>query len=163
MQKLLMIAGLVLALGLAHWTIAARERLLAEGSLIFLELAPVDPRSLMQGDYMALRFKVAQSLRAAVRDPPPQGAMIVAIDADRVATFKRIEQADAPPAADELRLNYKIRRNDVRVATNAFFFREGTADQYRTARYGAFRVDSAGSALLVSLHDKDRNLLGVAR
>jgi uncharacterized membrane-anchored protein len=163
MQRLLVLLGLVLSLGLAHWTIAARERLLAEGSVVYLELVPADPRSLMQGDYMALRFRAAQALRTAEREPPPEGAMIVGVDADRVATFRRVARPDAPPAADELRLNYKIRRNDVRIATNAFFFREGTAAEYRMARYGAFRVDAAGNALLVSLHDKDRNLLGSAR
>ncbi|MFX7329222.1 GDYXXLXY domain-containing protein, partial [Acinetobacter baumannii] len=35
---------------------AQKEMLLKEGQLVLLPLAPVDPRSLMQGDYMALRY-----------------------------------------------------------------------------------------------------------
>src|SRR5690606_19512775 len=40
------------------------ERTLRDGQLVLLELAPVDPRSLMQGDYMALRFAVDAQLPA---------------------------------------------------------------------------------------------------
>ena len=44
------------------------ERLLASGETLYLELAPVDPRSLMQGDYMRLRYAVERS------DRPQDGA-----------------------------------------------------------------------------------------
>ncbi|MDE8355606.1 GDYXXLXY domain-containing protein, partial [Klebsiella pneumoniae] len=47
--------GLVLALAVVNLAIVSCERLLAEGEVVLLELAPVDPRSLMQGDYMSLR------------------------------------------------------------------------------------------------------------
>ena len=40
-------------------SIVAKERIKTNGERIFLALAPVDPRSLMQGDYMALRFEIA--------------------------------------------------------------------------------------------------------
>ena len=39
-----------------NWSIAAKERLLVSGSTVYLELALVDPRSLMRGDYMALNY-----------------------------------------------------------------------------------------------------------
>ena len=52
-------------------SIVAKERIKTHGERIYLELAPVDPRSLMQGDYMALRFALAESIptdwRVAVR------------------------------------------------------------------------------------------------
>lgn len=57
--------GLLLALIVANRGIAGHERTLAEGRVVLLELAPVDPRSLMQGDYMALRFDVADDIHAA--------------------------------------------------------------------------------------------------
>src|SRR5690606_4235060 len=43
-----------------------REQILAHGKSVILALAPVDPRSLMQGDYMALRFQVADDVRTAL-------------------------------------------------------------------------------------------------
>jgi uncharacterized membrane-anchored protein len=161
-QRILVALGLLLALGATHWSIAARERLLAEGNVILLELAPVDPRALMQGDYMALRFRVAGSLPTGGIPAPAEGAMIVALDPARVATFQRLDAPAAAPAAGEQRLRYKIRDSQVRIATNAYFFREGTGDRYRDARYGEFRVDESGLALLVALRDKDFRKLGDA-
>src|SRR5690606_6091689 len=42
------------------------------GQVVVLSLAPVDPRSLMQGDYMALRFAVAGPLQEALQAAPHQ-------------------------------------------------------------------------------------------
>ena len=55
--------ALVLVLGAVNWSIFAKERIKTNGERIFLALAPVDPRSLMQGDYMALRFEIADRIR----------------------------------------------------------------------------------------------------
>ena len=40
-----------------------KERHIAEGEVVYLELAPVDPRSLMQGDYMALNFELSNDIQ----------------------------------------------------------------------------------------------------
>ena len=53
-------------LGLVNWSVAQKERLLERGRIVLLELAPVDPRSLMQGDYMALQFAIARDTREAL-------------------------------------------------------------------------------------------------
>ena len=60
-NKVAIIAGLIVLI-LVNWSIAGKERHLKEGRIVYLELAPVDPRSLMQGDYMALNFKLANEL-----------------------------------------------------------------------------------------------------
>jgi uncharacterized membrane-anchored protein len=40
------------------------------------------------------------------------------------------------------------------LGTNAFFFQEGDAERFSSARYGEFRVDrSSGEAVLVGLRD----------
>jgi uncharacterized membrane-anchored protein len=54
------------------------------------------------------------------------------------------------------KLRYRIRKNQVWIGTNAFFFEEGRAALYANARYGEFRLDRAsGEAVLVGLRDKD--------
>ncbi|MEO8738417.1 MAG: GDYXXLXY domain-containing protein [Casimicrobiaceae bacterium] len=161
-QRVLIVLGLALVLGAAHWSIMARERLLADGNVVFLELAPVDPRSLMQGDYMALRFRVAEALRSRDVTVPAEGAMVVTLDRARTATLQRLDAPATPLAAGEQRLRYKIRNDQVRISTNAFFFREGTGDRYRDARYGEFHVGESGEALLVALRDKNFKKLGDA-
>src|SRR5436190_15305240 len=55
-----------MVLALLNFSIVGKERQLESGKVVFLELAPVDPRSLMQVDYMALRFKIANDARPAM-------------------------------------------------------------------------------------------------
>ncbi len=68
MQKIIAIVTLLIALLLVNWSIYKKEDLLENGKVIFLKLAPIDPRSLMQGDYMALRFDVANQISAQLKE-----------------------------------------------------------------------------------------------
>lgn len=146
------LAGLAV-LVLANLTIFQRERLLAEGQVVLLELAPVDPRSLMQGDYMALDFRIAREMAAMPSNERPQdGHVVLALDERRVASFVRLDDG-SPLAPGQVRLRYRIRERQVRFATNAFFFQEGEAKRYEPARYGVFRVDAGGEAILTGLRD----------
>lgn len=51
------LAGIAI-LALVNASILDKEKLLSEGQVVYLELAPVDPRSLMQGDYKIGRAHV---------------------------------------------------------------------------------------------------------
>jgi uncharacterized membrane-anchored protein len=162
----------VLIIALINLSIAGKERLLAEGRVVYLQLAPVDPRSLLQGDYMALDFEVA---RAAVRALPASVGernsfpdldadddhIVVRLDDRSVATFARIADEQAL-AENEIVMRYRVRNGQLKFATNAFFFREGTGEQYQGARYGMFRVDPHGELLLTSLCDENLQVLGAA-
>ena len=50
-------------LGYLNLGILSKESLKANGETILLELAPRDPRSLLQGDYMALNYRLHNELR----------------------------------------------------------------------------------------------------
>lgn len=160
MRRLIaLLAGLAI-LAVVNYTVYQREQLLSAGRVVLLELAPVDPRSLMQGDYMALRFRVAREAFAADR---PQGEstdghLVLRLDPRGVATFVRFDDG-APLAADEVRMRYRVRAGNPKFATNAYFFQEGTADRYTAARYGEFRVDAGGESILTGLRDEDLKAL----
>ncbi len=153
-------AGLVLVLGAATYTVWQHERTLAEGELIYLELAPVDPRSLMQGDYMALRFAIDGGLRKP--ESPSHGRAVLRLDERRVGTFVRLYGGEAL-APGEVLLEYRKRDRGVRIVTDAYFFQEGHGDRYAKARYGEVRARSDGQALLVRLRDAGLAPLGEAR
>jgi uncharacterized membrane-anchored protein len=140
------IAGaVVLVLGAVNWSIYSKERIKTQGERVYLELAPVDPRSLMQGDYMALRFALTNGLGTQAGGSAP-----VAVDEKGVATLVGVG------GTESLRIRYRIRNGQVWLGTNAYFFEEGTAARYEAARYGEFRVDRrSGEAVLVALRDKD--------
>ena len=160
MRKAIVVAAGVLILALVDWSIAARESLLRGGRVVLLELAPVDPRSLMQGDYMALRFRIGNdALRPGGAALPADGRLIVTVADDGVATFARFDDG-AAPGPTEARLRYRIREGQMKLATNAFFFEEGRGKDYAAARYGEFRVAADGDAILTGLRDAKRARLG---
>ena len=156
----LTLLGAALVFGALNFSIAGKENIKRSGEIVYLRLAPVDPRSLMQGDYMALRFALVQELDKTLgRDAAPSAVSApregevrfanVALAADRVASL-----ADSAAPAT-LRMRYRIRNGQVWLGTNAFFFQEGDAARFSSARYGEFRVDrTSGEAVLVGLRDE---------
>jgi uncharacterized membrane-anchored protein len=139
--RVVIVAAVLLVLAAVNISILGKERIRDGGERILLELAPVDPRSLMQGDYMALRFTLANEIRSA-----ESGTVPVVLDANGVARLDR----EARP--ESLRLRYRIRQGQVWLGTNAYFFEEGTAERFAGARYGEFRVDrDSGEAVLVGM------------
>src|SRR5262245_24429591 len=158
MRKAVVVAAALAILGIVNFSIASREGMLASGRIVLLELAPVDPRSLMQGDYMALRYRVANDAFGNTRGTrPADGHVVVAVNSDGVARFVRFHDG-TPLAQDELRLRYRW-RDGARFATNAFFFEEGTAARYAKARYGEFRVSEDGEMILTGLRNAERRPL----
>jgi uncharacterized membrane-anchored protein len=150
--KWLLGIGLALVLIGVNYTIYARERLLAQGEMVLLELAPVDPRSLMQGDYMALNFRVATQLPRGDDERPSQGQVVIRRAGNGVAEFVRMHAGEAL-APDERVLDYRVRDGRVRIVTNAWFFEEGKGGRFSVARYGEFRLAPSGQALLVGMRD----------
>jgi uncharacterized membrane-anchored protein len=162
MRKFVAILVGIAILALANWSVYQRERLLSNGQVVLLELAPVDPRSLMQGDYMALRFKLAGEVfgRGPVKESA-DGRIVVSVGDHGVGSFVR-HDAGEPLAPGEARMRYRIRENRVKFATNAYFFQEGSASAYARARYGAFRVAADGDMLLTHLVSEKFERLGPA-
>jgi len=170
MQRNIAFAALIVILAVVNWSIYKKERHISEGRVVYLELAPIDPRSLMQGDYMALRFHLANRVHDSLpkKQAPDRwrhevqagdGKAVVRLDDLKRGSFSRIHN-EQPLAEDEILMRYRVRNGEVKFATNAFFFQEGHAEYYQPARYGQFRVDDAGELLLVAMHDKDLNKLG---
>jgi uncharacterized membrane-anchored protein len=141
----LLAVGVVLVLGAVNWSIVAKERIKTQGERVYLALAPVDPRSLMQGDYMALRFELANNIQAV-----ESGSAPLFVDERGIATL------NPSPETARLRIRYRVRNSQVWLGTNAYFFEEGTAERYQGARYGEFRIDrDTGEAVLVGLADEN--------
>ncbi|MGZ8137446.1 MAG: GDYXXLXY domain-containing protein [Methylococcaceae bacterium] len=162
MRKLIVVLTGLIILVAVNVTIYKREQLRTEGRVVFLELAPADPRSLMQGDYMALRFKVGTEVFPGLSvEQGKDGLLVVALDERGVASFRRFAD-NSPLAANEAVLRYRIRNDQVKFATNAFFFEEGNAQHYQSARYGEFRVSTDGDMLLTNLRGVDLAVLELA-
>jgi uncharacterized membrane-anchored protein len=151
----------VVILALVNVEIAGKERIVREGATVLLQLAPVDPRSLLQGDYMALRYAMSGDVaRAAEAEGVRDGAIVIALDENRVAQFIAMHDGSAPAAGQQL-LQFRKRGESVRLASDAFFFEEGQGQTYQRARFGELRVADDGSAVLVGLRDEQHELMGI--
>jgi uncharacterized membrane-anchored protein len=71
-------------------------------------------------------------------------------DARGVATLVRIDSG-APLAADEMRIELTPKGGRWILVSDAWFFAEGEAERWAKAKYGEFRVEPGGRALLVGL------------
>lgn len=149
----------LLVLLVANIGIYRNEQVLVSGRSVLLELAPVDPRSLMQGDYMALRFHASDAVHEQTPAERQDGRAVIGVDTNGIGTFRRIDDG-VPLAADELVIRYRVRDGSVKFGTNAFFFQEGHADHYANARFGEFRVSQSGTALLIALRGEKLDVLG---
>jgi uncharacterized membrane-anchored protein len=149
--RILIGVGLLLVLGAVNFSILGKESVKRDGVVVYLDLMPVDPRSLMQGDYMTLRFRLAQDIQASVKPLPPEGGTELApvnVSNDKVGSLARAGEAG------NLRIRYRVRKGEVWLGTNAFFFEEGKDAQYASARYGEVRVHpTSGEAVRVGLRD----------
>jgi uncharacterized membrane-anchored protein len=169
MLRKIALASLVIILALVNWSIADKEKQLGEGKIVYLDLAPVDPRSLMQGDYMTLRFRLADEVYRALpktedskrwrhKVTASDGYVVVSLDERNIGSFKSLYN-DQVLAQDDIIMRYRVRNGAVKFATNAYFFQEGHGKYYQPARYGQFRVDDKGELLLVAMYDKALNKL----
>lgn len=143
------------ALGSLVWQ---KEQTFAHGRTVLLKLAPRDPRSLMQGDYMALRYDLVREVK--LEKLPGKGRLILKLDGHNVATFVRVDDG-TPLAADETRIAYR-NRNGLLIGAESFFFQEGDAQIYGGARFGELKVDAAGNTILLGLRGEKLEPLGKA-
>ena len=170
-------SGLALVLLFANTGIYQREQILRHGQTVVLALAPVDPRSLMQGDYMALRFAAEQETRQWLAQAPEPLAQSIERQRGGWLALKADAQSghhvqavlkDLPPADEVVAttgdgamalLEFRMRDRGLRIVTDAWFFPEGQAGRYEQARFGEFRVNAKGEGLLVRLLDEQQRPL----
>ncbi len=148
--------GTVLTLVVANVAIWQKQHLIANGKRIYIELAPADPRSLMQGDFMRLRFaalSVPEPLRSSLRGQRPH--MVMQLDQQGIAKPLRLHGPEQVLAPGEMLLQLTRKDGGWVVVTDAWFFQEGQAGMWQAAKFGEFRVLPDGRALLVSLADEN--------
>ena len=154
------ILGLALVLVVMTRNIIKYENHLATGDTVLLALAPVDPRGLMQGDYMTLSYALERDVFAALNKDPgsyptnEEGYVIVALDQHNVGQLVRLAANQSKNiASNEIAIYYRIRNGTMQLATNAFFFQEGHGEAFEAAEYGLFRINDKGEPLLTNLVD----------
>lgn len=145
--------NLILVLILFNRSILEKEEILSEGTLVLLKLAPVDPRSLMQGDYMRLNYEISGNIPAD--SIPKRGYCIIRLNEDGIGTKVRLQKNIKPINEGEYAVVYTSNNWRINIGAESFFFEEGQAAKYDSAQYGGMKIDKHGNNVLIGLYDKN--------
>lgn len=149
---IVLLLGLLVFAGL-NYAIYEKEEVLSHGQTMLVELAPVDPRSLMQGDYMRLGFALTRDLKAPKEHA--NGHVVLEKDAEGIARFVRFEDG-TPLIEGQMRLPYHARHSTLILRPDTFLFQEGLREKYQVAKYGIFAYGANGKAVLAGLADGEK-------
>lgn len=147
----LQIAAMSLQIGKSEW-------LLSHGQLIKLQLEPLDPRSIIQGDYVRLRYTIsAPPIYGDQQEGAPSKKSISVVLAPDAATgvyeFRRVYTKGEVLAPGEIRLNGKrVGYESVEYGIEHYFIPEGTGREYeQNAKFAEVKVSKSGDAILERL------------
>ncbi len=158
---LVALANLALVLVLVNGAVTRKQAIVSTGRSVFLELRPINPRSLIQGDYMVLRPALAGTRMP--EEGATRGLLALEIDGQGVARAapRRGDAADTGDAGDaDTVIRYRRCRDGLRFGIESFFFEEGSAAEFERARYAEVRLSPGGDAVLVGLRSADLVPLG---
>lgn len=156
-KEVLIAVNLIVVLIFFNYSVYEKEQILSQGRLVLLKLAPVDPRSLMQGDYMQLRYEIAQNVD--IQKLSKSGYLIIKNDEVAIANKVRFQKDPSPLHKDEVLIKYRLTEYDLNIGAESFFFEEGQAEKFESAEYGGLRVDENGNSVLTGLYDKNKKLI----
>ncbi|WP_089134999.1 MULTISPECIES: GDYXXLXY domain-containing protein [Geobacillus] len=140
------------------YTIWQKERLLRYGDVVKLELEPVDPRSVLQGDYIQLRYDISTirsldgsgKVKVALRKGPDgvhRFAGVYAVNGEKWPGFTR-QQGD-------ILINGTFYGTQVVYGIESYFVPEKTGiKRQEDARFAYVRVSQHGDALLEAISTK---------
>jgi uncharacterized membrane-anchored protein len=148
----------VLALVTVNLLILQKERLIRDGRPVYVKLAPVDPRSLMQGDYMRLAYALPGMERGRSPETRRWGErrrLAVALDERGIVQSAQVLASGAAPPTGMQVVELTPANGGWTLVSDAWYFKEGTQSRWAAARYGEFRLTPDGRALLVHLVGED--------
>lgn len=156
----------LLVLVIVNSNIFKQEQLINNGESIFVKLRPVDPRSLLQGDYMALSYDLHITPTTKTKAQAKQSdGQISLLAYQLIVTLDERQRVIAstfiPPeslANNQRKLIVKKTgreswQTEFYPASNSFLFAEGLAKCYERAEYAELKVAKTGKPLLYRLTD----------
>lgn len=140
--------------------IVKNEYHLNNAQSVYVSLQPVDPRSILQGDYMALNYDLGlEDVYEEQIDNQAQVKSYVQLDSqNRVIKTRFDTQQIVGQLSKPVPLILKNPDNlldRLYPAANSFLFAEGLEPCYRNAQYAHLSVTANGQTLLLGLVDEN--------
>ncbi|WP_411823024.1 GDYXXLXY domain-containing protein [Leptospira sp. 'Mane'] len=155
-RSVLILVNTLLVIGFILFSVIKKEGIRNHGNMVLIPLAPADPRSLFQGDYMILRYDWNEISSDTM---PSRGCIVFSLSKDNILSLVRFSEVGAERKSGEHCLKYFKHDYDIRIGAESFFFEEGKGEVFEEAKFAGVRVDESGDKLLVGLYDKDRKEL----
>lgn len=133
-----------------------KQQLLKSGETIYLSITPSDPRSIMQGDFMAFSYAIENDLKNNTEKAPGKiGYIVIDFDDESVGHFVRFYQGEKLEPNERL-LKYQRLEYRYRILPNTFFFQEKLQSDFQQAKYAIFHFQGDKNYLLVGLANKNK-------
>ena len=165
MKKIILLLATITIFVFFNYNIYVKENIIESGEKVFLELRPVDPRSFMQGDYMALRFKIEEDAHFdRIKDDAPfddvifvplKGKIVVTINEQKIGHVEKLYIGENLNVNQYL-FDYRRINANINIVPDSFMFQEGHAILYEKAKYGIFKFVGQ-DYLLTGLADEHLN------
>lgn len=159
MKHLFYILNLILFFVVFNSGIWKKEQTLKNGKIVYMELSPVDPRSLMQGDFMRLQYRLLDSLTWNDSLNPASGYCILDLDSRNVAQQIGYGSGLTTLASNQAGVRFHYNGMSVLIGAEAYFFEEGKAYTLDSAKYGGLRISEKGEPILTGLYDRNLQFL----
>ncbi len=184
MKKMIPLVLALLSIAVFLGLIFKNEWHINHSQSIYVRLQPVDPRSIIQGDYMALNYQLYFAPQHSNPESNNQANInqqdqifsghyfdevinnkssvltYVELDAHRRVIHSYFESPKNVRTARLILQNPNNRYNQLYPASRSFLFAEGLADCYQQAEYAEFKVDEQGNAILTALKGNQLQDLG---
>ncbi len=157
-----LIGILLLQMAILSWQIGYKEMLLQTGTEIKLELAPVDPRSMMQGDYVALNYEISRSFDFLGTYIWMKGDLVQLVLREQEGVYRyagyykyRRNWNFPYDAIDgDVIITGRVKGFSIQFGIEQYYVPEGTGRAVEeTAKYAIVKVGKGGDAILVGLTD----------
>lgn len=136
--------------------IARNEEHLKTTQSIFIALKPVDPRSLIQGDYMVLNYELYWDHASLQQDKKINNRSNIQAYVNLDEQSRVIKTSLLTPTTTPLQLRNPSNAVELLYpTTKSFLFAEGLAKCYEQAKYAEFKVNKQGKSILASLRGED--------
>ena len=153
MKKIFVVLNLLLLMIVFGYSVIKEEKNLKKATF-YIKTVPVDPRSLIQGDYMVLNYDIAESARMEIGNIR-KGYIRIKINDLKIAEFIRIDEEYLPPSNNEISIQFQKNGSNIDIGVNSYLFQEGTGNKFQKAQYAEVIELKNGRLRLKNLLDKD--------
>ncbi|WP_270182207.1 GDYXXLXY domain-containing protein [Alkalihalobacillus sp. CinArs1] len=133
------------------------EMIVRNGTEMKLKLAPIDPRSMLQGDYVHLNYEIS-TLNNVKIDRQKKITVVLEKNDEGYHEYSGIYGVEGnwndayTPSSSDVIINGVLNGNgSVHYGIESFFIQEGTGAKYEEMEYAIVKVGSNGNAILTEL------------